>query len=90
MPVEATVMGTSIHRRALIPLVNIDQILAEWQNTANPTLPYWSAFSTNWLSACGDTKIRGGVIEGRAEPREKLTARSHDQADVRPLGSSRG
>jgi hypothetical protein len=39
MPVEATVMGTSINRRALIPLLNIDQVFPERQNTANATLP---------------------------------------------------
>jgi hypothetical protein len=47
MPVEATVMGTSINRRVLIPLVNIDRVFAEQHNTPNATLPQSSAFSTN-------------------------------------------
>jgi hypothetical protein len=47
VPVEAAVMGTSIHCQGLIALVNIDRVFAEWRNTANATLPQWPVFSTN-------------------------------------------
>jgi hypothetical protein len=47
MPVEAAVMGTSIYCQVPIPLVNIDRVLREKQNTPNVTFPQWSVFSAN-------------------------------------------
>jgi hypothetical protein len=47
MPVEAAVMGTSIYCQAPIPLVNIDRVLREKQNTLNVAFLQCSIFSTN-------------------------------------------